>query len=50
MALDLAGQPVVAVAHERVPAAVGTDIPLGVMPGGVHLFDAASGAALLHGG
>lgn len=48
--LDLAGQPVVAVAHERVPAAVGAEIPLGVVPGGVHLFDAASGAALLHGG
>ncbi len=49
VALDLAGATVVVVAHERVAALVGSSIPLGVAPGGIHLFDAESGRALLHG-
>ncbi len=49
VALDVAGATVVAVAHERVPAAVGASVPLAVAPGGIHLFDRESGRALLHG-
>ena len=49
VALDLAGQPVVAVAHDRVAAPVGAEMPLGIAPGGIHLFDADTGAALRHG-
>ncbi len=59
VALDLAGAgagagagtgaAVVAVAHERVAAAVGSTVPLGVAAGGIHLFDRGDGRALLHG-
>ena len=49
VALDVAGATVVAVAHERVPAAVGASVPLSAAPGGIHLFDRESGRALLHG-
>lgn len=49
VALDLAGRLVVAVAHQRVAAVIGSEIPLGVRAEGVHLFEAGSGRALLHG-
>lgn len=49
VALDVVGHTVVAVAQKRVVARVGEEIPLGFMPADVHLFDAASGHALLHG-
>ena len=49
LALDLDGQILVAVAHARVPAPPGSPIRLGVAPGGTHLFDAATGVALLYG-
>ena len=49
VALDLDGRTVVAVSHTRVAAAQGSPIPIAVARGGAHLFDAARGAALLHG-
>ena len=49
VALDVGGRMVVAVSHNRVAASPGSTIPLGIARGGVHLFDAAGGAALLHG-
>lgn len=49
VALDLAGRLLVAVSNTRVAAAVGSEVPIEVEAGGVHLFDAASGRALWHG-
>jgi multiple sugar transport system ATP-binding protein len=49
VALDMDGQLIIAVAHQRVPAQTGRIIPLGFAPRDLHLFDAASGRALLHG-
>lgn len=49
VALDMGGRIIVAVAHHRVPARAGTTIPLGFAPGDMHLFDAKSGVALMHG-
>ncbi len=50
VALELGGQVMVAVANERIAALTGTEIPISVEPDAVHLFDATSGRALLHGG
>ena len=49
LTLDLDGQGIVAVSHTRVAAAAGNRMPIAVANGGAHLFDAATGAALLHG-
>jgi multiple sugar transport system ATP-binding protein len=49
VALDMDGQLITAVAHQRVAAQTGRIIPLGFAPRDLHLFDAATGRALLHG-
>lgn len=49
VALDMAGRLLVAVSYQRVAARAGTLIPIGFDPAALHLFDAASGEALLHG-
>ncbi len=49
VALDVGGRVVVAVAHERVAAHTGSVVPLGFAPESMHLFDAQTGRALMHG-
>ena len=49
LALDLSGCFLVVVAHRPIPAAVGGTVPVTLPPAAMHLFDAASGSALLHG-
>lgn len=49
VALEMDGRLIIAVAHHRVPAQAGRVIPLGFAPSDLHLFDAATGRALLHG-
>jgi multiple sugar transport system ATP-binding protein len=49
VALDVGGRTVVAVAHQRVAARSGSVVPLGFTPGNMHLFDAETGHALMHG-
>ncbi|GAB0117781.1 ABC transporter ATP-binding protein [Acidisoma sp. 7E03] len=49
VALDMDGQLLIAVAHARVPVRSGSSIALGFSPRDLHLFDAASGRAILHG-
>jgi multiple sugar transport system ATP-binding protein len=49
LALDLAGCFLIVVAHRPIPAAVGSTVPVDLPPSAMHLFDAASGQALLHG-
>ena len=49
VALDVGGRTVVAVAHQRVAARTGGVVPLGFAPANVHLFDAQTGRALMHG-
>ena len=49
MALDVGGRTVVAVAHRRVAARAGSMMPLGFAPETMHLFDAGTGRALMHG-
>ena len=49
VALDMGGRLIIAVAYRRVPAQMGSLIPLGFVPGDVHLFDARTGVALRHG-
>jgi multiple sugar transport system ATP-binding protein len=49
LALDLAGCFLVAVAHGRVRHAVGDRVPVGLPLGAMHVFDAQSGKALIHG-
>ena len=48
--LDQAGQPLVAVSHERVSLRAGETVNLAVVPADLHVFDAATGHALAHGG
>lgn len=50
LALELGEHIIVAVANERVAALTGTEIPIAIAADAVHLFDAASGRALLHHG
>lgn len=50
LAVEVAGRLLVAVSHARVPARVGERIALGFDPADAHLFDAATGRALFHGG
>jgi multiple sugar transport system ATP-binding protein len=49
VALDMDGRLIIAVAYQRVAAQTGRVIPLGFAPRDLHLFDATSGRALLHG-
>ena len=50
VALELAGRLLVAVSNERVAATVGTEVPILVEPGDIHLFSAGlDGRALVHG-
>ncbi|HTH99788.1 MAG TPA: ABC transporter ATP-binding protein [Acidisoma sp.] len=49
VALDMNGRLIIAVAHNRVQAQTGSVIPLGFSSRDLHLFDAATGRALLHG-
>lgn len=49
VALDMGGRLIVAVSHQRVAAQTGSIIPLGFAPHDLHLFDATTGLALLHG-
>jgi multiple sugar transport system ATP-binding protein len=49
VALDMDGRLIIAVAYQRVPAQTGRVIPLGFATRDLHLFDATSGHALLHG-
>ena len=49
LALDLAGCFLVAVAHRRIEAPLGSTVPVTLPPAAMHLFDAASGKALRHG-
>ena len=50
VAVDVSGRTVVSVSHERVSQKPGSDIALDVAASDLHLFDAASGAAIAHGG
>jgi multiple sugar transport system ATP-binding protein len=50
VALEMAGRVLVAVSNERVAATVGTEVPILVEPGDIHLFSAEDGRALAHGG
>jgi multiple sugar transport system ATP-binding protein len=50
VALHYHGRLLVAVAQQRVAAPVGSAVSIGFADTDVHLFDAASGRALLHGG
>jgi multiple sugar transport system ATP-binding protein len=50
LALEWAGRIWVAVAHRRVAARIGERLAFGFAPEHVHLFDAASGRAILHAG
>jgi hypothetical protein len=45
----MGGRLIVAVSHQRVAAQTGSIIPLGFAPHDLHLFDATTGLALLHG-
>ena len=50
VALELTGRLLVAVSNERVAATVGTEVPILVEPGDIHLFSAGlDGRALVHG-
>jgi len=49
VALDVAGNTVVAVAYTRVPARVGSELSFSFPVAWAHLFDAVTGHALLHG-
>ena len=49
LALDLRGCFLVVVAHRPIAAPVGGTVPVNLPPSAMHLFDAASGKALLHG-
>ncbi|MGD9508836.1 MAG: ABC transporter ATP-binding protein [Geminicoccaceae bacterium] len=49
LALDLGGCFLVAVAHRRIEAPVGSSVAVTLPPAAMHLFDAESGKALLHG-
>jgi multiple sugar transport system ATP-binding protein len=50
VAAEIAGRMIVAVAHQRVAARVGEEIPFDVAASDLHLFDSDSGAVIAHGG
>jgi multiple sugar transport system ATP-binding protein len=49
LALDLGGCLLVAVAHRRIDAPIGSSVAVTMPPAAMHLFDAESGKALVHG-
>jgi multiple sugar transport system ATP-binding protein len=49
LALELAGCFLVVVAHGRIRSAIGAQVPIGLPLAAMHVFDAASGRALVHG-
>ena len=49
VAAEVAGRLIVAVAHHRIPVRSGEEIPFSFAARDLHVFDAASGAALAHG-
>jgi multiple sugar transport system ATP-binding protein len=49
LALDLAGCFLVVVAHGRIASAVGEQVPVGLPLAAMHVFDAGTGRALVHG-
>ncbi|MEK0081596.1 ABC transporter ATP-binding protein [Benzoatithermus flavus] len=49
LALDLAGCFLVVVAHGHVRSAIGEQVPVGLPLAAMHVFDAESGNALVHG-
>jgi multiple sugar transport system ATP-binding protein len=48
VAAEVAGRLIVAVAHHRIPVRSGEEIPFSFAARDLHVFDAASGAALAH--
>ena len=50
VAVEVDGQTVVSVAHERVKLEPGSEVSLGVAAADLHLFDAETGQAIAHGG
>lgn len=50
IAANLAGTPLVAVEHERLPIRMGDEIRVALSAKDLHLFDAESGKAFSHGG
>jgi len=50
VAAEIAGRLIVAVAHRRVAARVGEEIPFDVAASDLHLFDSESGRVIAHGG
>jgi multiple sugar transport system ATP-binding protein len=49
LALDLGGCFLVAVAHRRIDAPIGSSVPVTLPPAAMHLSDAENGKAVLHG-
>ena len=49
LALAVAGKLMVAVSHARVPVTIGETVHYGIRAGDLHVFDAASGDAIVHG-
>jgi multiple sugar transport system ATP-binding protein len=50
VAAEIAGRLIVAVAHQRVAARVGEEIPFDVAASDLHLFDSESGRVIAYGG
>jgi multiple sugar transport system ATP-binding protein len=50
VAAEIAGRMIVVVAHRRVAARVGEEIPFDVAAADLHLFDSDSGVVIAHGG
>lgn len=49
LAMEVAGKLMVAVSHAPIPATAGERVRFGVLPADLHVFDAATSAALSHG-
>ena len=47
--MEVAGKLMVAVSHAPIPAKSGERVRFGVLPADLHVFDAATSAALSHG-
>jgi multiple sugar transport system ATP-binding protein len=50
VAAEIAGRLIVVVAHKRIAARVGEEIPFDVAASDLHLFDSESGRVIAHGG
>ncbi len=50
VAVEVVGRTIVSVTHDRVQQEPGSDTTIHIDPAGLHIFDAASGKALAHGG